>query len=266
MRCSEIIRMLEELAPESLACDWDNPGLLAGRSDKEVKTIFLAVDATDSVLEQAEHVGADLLITHHPLIFKALKKVNDQDFISRRILRMIQKDMSYYAMHTNFDAAPGCMADLAGTMLGLSDTAVLEPMGLTEGGVPYGIGICGSFEKKMTLLETAEHVKDAFGIPHVSVFGEPAGERRIQKAAVCPGAGGSTLKEALKSGADVYITGDISHHEGIDAVAEGMAVIDAGHYGIEHIFVGFMKAYLTEKLGDKVRIEMAETVFPNCVV
>jgi len=266
MRCSEIIKVLEELAPESLACDWDNPGLLAGRSDKEVKTIFLAVDATDSVLDQAESVGADLLITHHPLIFKALKKVNDQDFISRRVLRMIRKDISYYAMHTNFDAAPGCMADLAGEMLGLTDTRVLETMGVTKEGAPYGIGICGCFEKEMTVHEAAEHVKHTFGIPHVSVFAEEENDRRIQRAAVCPGSGGSTLKEALKSGADVYITGDISHHEGIDAVAEGMAVIDAGHYGIEHIFVDFMKNYLTEKLGADIRVETEETAFPNYVV
>ena len=110
MKCSEIIKILETLSPRSMACDWDNPGLLAGRSGKEVKTIFLAVDATDSVIEQAEQAGADMILTHHPLIFKGIKQVSDQNFIGRRVLRMIQDDISYYAMHTNFDAAPGCMA------------------------------------------------------------------------------------------------------------------------------------------------------------
>ena len=90
MRCDEVIAVLKELAPEQLACDWDNPGLLAGRSDKEVKTIYLALDATDQVIEDAVSAGADLLVTHHPLIFKAMKKINDQDFIGRRVLRMIQ--------------------------------------------------------------------------------------------------------------------------------------------------------------------------------
>ena len=85
MKCSEIIDQLEKLAPAAMACEWDNPGLLAGRSDKKVTSILLAVDVTDSVLEQAEAMGADMIITHHPLIFKPLKKVNDQDFISRRI-------------------------------------------------------------------------------------------------------------------------------------------------------------------------------------
>ena len=94
MKCSEIIEVLESLAPRSMACEWDNPGLLAGRRDKEVKRIFLAVDATDEVLEEARRAGADLLITHHPLIFKPLTRVTDEDFIGRRILRMIQDDLA----------------------------------------------------------------------------------------------------------------------------------------------------------------------------
>lgn len=266
MKCRELIEILERLAPPSLACDWDNPGLLAGRSDKEVETVFLALDADDGVIEQAVRAGADLLITHHPLIFKPLKKVNDQDFISRRILRLIREDISYYAMHTNFDAAPGCMGDLAGERLRLEKTRVLEPMGTMEDGREYGIGVYGLLERERTLKETAEFVKEAFGLPFVTVFGETEIPRNIRTAAVCPGAGGSTIKEALHCGADVYITGDISHHEGIDAVACGMAVIDAGHYGIEHIFMEFMENYLKEQLGETIRVVKAESHFPSCVI
>ena len=91
MKCSEIIKILETLSPRSMACDWDNPGLLAGRSGKEVKTIFLAVDATDSVIEQAEQAGADMILTHHPLIFKGIKQVSDQNFIGRRLVKLIQQ-------------------------------------------------------------------------------------------------------------------------------------------------------------------------------
>ena len=102
MKCSEVIEILGKLAPESCACDWDNPGLLAGRSDKEVKKIYIALDATDQVVDAAIKAGADMLLTHHPLIFKAIKKVNDQNFITRRLVKLIQADISYYAMHTNF--------------------------------------------------------------------------------------------------------------------------------------------------------------------
>ena len=129
MKCSEVIEILGKLAPESCACDWDNPGLLAGRSDKEVKKIYIALDATDQVVDAAIKAGADMLLTHHPLIFKAIKKVNDQNFITRRLVKLIQADISYYAMHTNFDAAPGCMADLAAERLSLKDTEPLEAMG-----------------------------------------------------------------------------------------------------------------------------------------
>lgn len=267
MKCRELINKLEALAPPSMACDWDNPGLLAGRSGKEVKTVYLALDATDSVIEDAVRCGADMLITHHPLIFSPLKKVNDEDFISRRILKLIQNDISYYAMHTNFDAAPGCMADLAGVRLGLTDTEVLEVMGKADDGKDYGIGICGNLPHAMTLREAGEAVKKAYGIPFVTVFGDVEdGGPAVRTAAVCPGSGGSTLKEALRWGADVYITGDIGHHEGIDAVANGMAVIDAGHYGIEHIFTGFMEKFLGENLEEKLHVIKERDVFPNHVV
>ena len=169
-------------------------------------------------------------------------------------------------MHTNFDAAPGCMADLAAKKLGLTDCEVLEKMGETGDGTSYGIGCTGRFEQPMTLQAAAERVKEAFGLPYAAVFGKLDGEAVIQKAAVCPGAGGGTMGEALAAGAQVYITGDISHHEGIDAVAQGMAVIDAGHYGIEHIFTEFMEKYLMRKLDDAVKVVREKPAFPIQIV
>ena len=137
MKCSEIIEALRELAPEEWACEWDNPGLIAGRTEKEIKRIFVALDATDHIVEEAVRVEADLLLTHHPLIFKAVKQVNNQNFITRRLLRLIQADISYYAMHTNFDAAPGCMADLAAGRLGILQG---QPLEVTNGSFSAGKG------------------------------------------------------------------------------------------------------------------------------
>lgn len=266
MKCREIIEKLNQLAPEHIACDWDNPGLLAGRRDKEVKRILVAVDADDTVVEEAVSKGADLLLTHHPLIFKPLKKVNDDDFISRRILKLIQADVSYYAMHTNFDAAPGCMGDLAADRLKLSDRELLEPMGLMEDGRPCGIGTVGFLPEEMTVRESAEHVKKAFGLPFVTVYGGDGGKRLVKRAAVCPGAGGSTLANALEKGAQVYITGDIGHHTGIDAAAQGMAVIDAGHFGIEQIFMDFMVEYLPKALQGEAEVLRASQGLPSSVI
>lgn len=271
MKCKEIIEILNKLAPVSMACEWDNPGLLAGRSNKDVGKILIALDATEAVIEEAIRIKADMILTHHPLIFRPVKKINDEDFIGRRLLAIIKADISYYAMHTNFDAAPGCMADLAADLLGLEKQGVLEVMGrmTAENGTEekqYGIGKYGELKNPISLKVMAEMVKTAYQLPFVSVYGDISSEKLIKRVAICPGAGGSTVGEALKWGADVYVTGDVSHHEGIDAVANDMAVIDAGHYGIEQIFIGFMEKYLKEKLGEGITIEMAADAFPNCVL
>lgn len=265
MRCSEITDRLGALAPESCACEWDNPGLLAGRHDKEVKRIYIALDATDQVVEQAISRGADMLLTHHPLIFKAIKQVNDQDFITRRLIRLIQADISYYAMHTNFDAAPGCMADLAAARLGLKDCAPLELMGEMNG-QPYGIGKVGVFNQPMELEMLAERVKEKFGLPFVLIYGQNRVPDPVSRVAVCPGAGGSVTEAALKAGAQVLVTGDISHHQGIDCVARGMAIIDGGHYGLEHIFVDYMAGFLGKELGDGVELIRALPEWPAVIL
>ena len=269
MRCSEIMEICRGLAPEGCACEWDNPGLLAGRSDKEVKKIYIALDATDQIVEAAQEAGADMLLTHHPLIFKAIKKVNDQNFITRRLVRLIQADISCYAMHTNFDAAPGCMADLAAERLGLRDCVPLEPLGEMEGPqgtVAYGIGKSGCLGEAVTVRELAETVKEVFGLPFALVYGQELLEGRVSRVSVCPGAGGSEIEGALAWGAQVLVTGDISHHQGIDAAARGMAIIDGGHYGLEHIFIPYMEEYLRRKLGDEVELVTAPPQWPAVIV
>lgn len=239
MKCSEICALLErEYAPE-YACDWDNVGLLAGRSDKEVKKILLALDATDEVVRMAVEQKADMLITHHPMIFSPMKRVTDQDMNGRRLISLIRNDISYYAMHTNYDTRG--MADLAARMLDLQECTVLEEVKDGE-----GIGRVGVLPERMTLKECAGLVKEAYQIPSVRIFGDP--ETEVYSAAICPGAGKSTMKEALKFGCDVYITGDIDHHTGIDGVDQGLCIIDAGHYGIEHIFMKDVKDYLEKVL------------------
>lgn len=261
MRCAEIIKRLQELAPEEWACGWDNPGLLAGRLDKEVGCIYIALDATDEAVEAAAAAGADLLLTHHPLIFKAVKKVNDQDFITKRLVRMIQADISCYAMHTNFDGAPGCMADLAAGRIGIEEGVPLEVTGEKEG-VPFGIGKIGRLREPQTVCQLARRVKEAFDLPFVLAYGLKEVPGTVTRAAVCPGSGGSEIENAIALGAQVLITGDIGHHQAIDAAARGLAVIDGGHYGLEHIFVDFMEGFLRESLGPDIRLIKAEPQWP----
>jgi len=256
MNCREICEILEKEYSPEYACEWDNVGLLAGRREKEVKKILLALDATDEVISMAVEKDADMLITHHPMIFSAIKRVTDADLNGRRLLTLIQHDISYYAMHTNYDIRG--MADLAAKLLNLQQCAVLEEIKDGE-----GIGRHGVLPQKMSLLECAELVKSAYHIPNVRIFGSP--DKEVYTAAICPGAGKSTMKEVLRLGCDVYITGDIDHHAGIDAVDLGLCIIDAGHYGIEHIFMDDVKAYL-EKTTAGLHIDCVPKKQPFTVV
>ena len=239
MLCKEIMQVIEASFPTEAALGFDNVGLLAGRSGKEVNRVYLALDATDAVIDRALEWEADLLITHHPLIFSPLKKVNDEDFVSRRVLRMIRNDLSYYAMHTNYDVLG--MADLAAGMLDLTETEVLEEVLDGE-----GIGRTGRLPNIMTLEECGQFVKERFSLPNVKIFGEL--NKMVATAAISPGSGKSMARPAFEAGVDVLISGDIDHHTGIDMADCGMAVIDAGHYGIEHIYIEDMKKFLEKEL------------------
>ena len=218
------------------------------------------MDATDEAIEEAIANGADMLLTHHPMIFKGMKRVTQEDFIGRRIIRLIQNDISYYAMHTNFDVMG--MADLAADYLGISDTRVLEITSVSETG-EEGIGRYGSLKKEMTVRECCEEVKQAFSLENVKVFGDL--ERKVKTAAISPGSGKSVISNALQAGVDVLITGDIDHHEGIDAVAQNMTVIDADHYGVEHIFIPYMEQYLKRE-AKELEIAVQPLTFPFQII
>lgn len=259
MLCKELTEKIEEVYPVSYACEWDNVGLLVGRANKEVKSVYLALDVTEEVIREAVRVKADLLITHHPLIFKGLKKISDQDFIGNRVVQLLQHDISYYAMHTNYDVLR--MADLAANRLGLQSIEVLEQTEPKEPG--KGIGKSGQFASAMTVRECCELVKERFALSNIKVFGDL--DRKIQRVAVCPGSGKSVIGEAIRKKAEVLITGDIDHHSGIDAEAQGLTIMDAGHYGMEHIFIEDMRKFLEERF-EKLDIKCAPISHPFSVV
>ncbi len=265
MQCRELIKRLDELAPRAYACEWDNPGFLAGREEKEIKKVFVALDATDEVVEQAIREGADMLLTHHPLIFKPLKQVNNRNFISRRIVELIQADICCFAMHTNFDIAPGCMADLAAERLGLNPEEPLEVTGEAFGKA-VGVGKIGSLKEPIGVEALARKVKDVFGLPFVTVYGLEQVTEPVSRVAISPGAGGSMVGYGIEKKAQVLVTGDIGHHDGIDAAANHMAVIDAGHYGLEHIFIPFMAEYVKRISGDELEAVTAPPAFPARVI
>lgn len=245
MLCRDIMKELETTYPKHLALEWDNVGLLVGRVEKEVKKIYVALDATDEVIDAAIEAKADMLVTHHPLIFSPLKTITDEHFIGGRVVKLLQHDISYYAMHTNYDV--NGMAELSGAILGLQETETLD---VTDKESLKGIGTVGKLTSIMSLYECCELVKEKFRLESVKVFGDL--DVLVQKVAICPGTGKGMTELALEKKADVLVTGDISHHEGIDAVAQGLVIIDAGHYGLEYIFVEDVRNYLRENLEDVV--------------
>jgi len=337
-----IIHFLEEKNPPSYAENWDNVGLQIGDRNKIIKKIFVALDATDEIIEEAVINGADLIITHHPLLFKSLKNVNTDNFIGRRIIKCIENNISLYSMHTNYDICN--MARLSGEYLKLKNMRVLDTtfhekvykiavyvpeeyagavsetmcnagagkMGeyshctfrstgigsfkprkgthpfigeidklehvkeikvetivperqlkevrsalllahpyeepaydifelLYDGG-EEGIGRIGDLPEEMSVRELAEYVKKQFSLHTVQVFGDLG--RQVERVAISPGSGKSLIEPAIKKSAQVLITGDVGYNDGIDAVARNLSIIDAGHYGLEHIFINHMKEVL----------------------
>ena len=175
-----------------MAEDWDNVGLLVGDDEAETKHVFLALDLTEQTLEEAREAGADMIITHHPMIFHGMKKINNHDFTGRRVLALIRGGIQYYAMHTNYDILG--MAELSADYLELTDREVLSVTADTEEG-REGLGRVGMLPKPMTLRECGEFVRKAFGLSDVRFYGDP--ETVVQKAAVCTGSGKSLLDAVL---------------------------------------------------------------------
>lgn len=258
MLCRDIMKVIEATYPKHAALEWDNVGLLVGRTEKDVKKIYVALDATDEVIERAVAADADMLITHHPLLFSPLKKITDEHFIGGRVVKLLQHDISYYAMHTNYDVCG--MADISAAILGLDGAETLE---VTDEESREGIGRVGKLVCPMSLQSCGEFIKEKFQLDSVKVFGDLSST--VQRVAICPGSGKGMTELALEKNADVLVTGDIGHHEGIDAVAQGLAIIDAGHYGLEHIFIEDMANYLRKNV-EGIVVETHEITHPFQVI
>lgn len=257
MICRDIIKLLEVLAPTEYALEWDNPGLLTGNRNKDIRTIVIGLDATEVLLNEAVRLRADMIITHHPMIFSPIKAVTADTVIGRKLETLIKNDIACYAMHTNYDTKGG-MAKLAAGMLGLKNCQVLEETLNQE-----GIGQIGLLDSAISTRELGEKVKEVFGLKNVIIYGNE--EKMIDKVAICPGSGKSVINIAAKKEADCLITGDIGHHEGIDAMEMGMSIIDASHYGLEKIFINDIYKYLKEYCPGVEIIPLGQGV-PFCVI
>ena len=243
MKMSEITELFNGFAPEYLAESWDNPGLLVGEEKAEIKKILVALDATDEVVDEAVKIGADLIVTHHPMIFGSLKKINDATNLGKKIIKLIRNNICVFAMHTNLDIAFGGVNDDLAKILGLKNIGVLAESCM-QNDMPNGLGRYGDIEET-TLGEFAEKVKEKLGLDGIRIVGEK--DRTIKKAGLCTGSGMEFMADAVKKQCDVYITSDIKYHDSQKAIEDGITLIDATHYGSENIIVPVIKKFLNEK-------------------
>ena len=257
MLCRDVVKLLEKQSPKEYALEWDNVGLLVGRRDKEIKKILIAVDATVDVCNQAIDGGYDMIVTHHPMIFSKLRKVNDDTVLGEKVISLIEHGICCFAMHTNFDTIGG-MGRLAARMLNLVNVEILEETLNGE-----GIGCVGMLSNTLTIEQLANQVKEIFDLKNVILYGNT--QELVEKVAICPGSGKSVIDVAKDKGASCLITGDIGHHDGIDAVEMGLNIIDASHYGIEKIFMQFMHTYLFEQCPE-IQVDMAKTKEPFIIL
>lgn len=237
---NDIQCILEELAPLSDQESWDNAGLLVGKKEKEVKRILIALDASKEVIAQAVEKRVDLLITHHPILFSSVKQITTENFLGEKVLCLAEHQIACYAMHTNFDCFG--MAQEAAGRLPFSQQFIFCP-GKEQN---KGIGRYGMLQQEMTLKELACLVKKQFHLPYITVVGDL--EKMVQNVAIVPGSGKSMRQRAVALGLDVLITGDIDHHTALDAKDQGLAILDAGHFGIEHCMVDYVKQYLERSI------------------
>ncbi len=230
---------VEELWPESLAEDWDEVGLVAGHPGAEVHRVMFAVDPTIEVIEEAIDFGAELLITHHPLLLKGVTSVAANTAKGKAVHRLIESGTALMTVHTNGDSAVGGVSDVLADALGLQNVAPLTP---AANGLPEeGIGRVGDLEEVLTLGDFAARV---FGIlPSVAGGVRVSGDRDglIRRVAVCGGAGDSLFGEVRASNADVYVTADLRHHPASEAreaaVNDRPYLIDVSHFASEWLWL-----------------------------
>ena len=229
-KAKDILQFIESIAPTEFKMDWDNVGLLCGRGDKEVRTILVALDPFPHVCQEAAEIGADLLVTHHPLIFEVLKAVTDQTTVGQAIMTLIRSDITAINAHTNLDCAEGGVNDTLAQLLGLTDISVIGSEYLLR---------AGNYES--SLPDFLEQVKTRLGCEGLRYVD---GGRPVRKVAVGGGSCGSELQEVMEAGCDTFVTADVKYNQFWDAKAFGINLIDAGHFHTENPVC----AVLAEKL------------------
>ena len=230
----DVFEQLCRIAPLELQMDFDNAGFQIGHADRALHRALLALDATDEIAREASELHAQLIITHHPLIFSPLKGVNDLEPVQRRVLFLAENGIALICMHTNLDIARGGVNDVLIRLLGA------EPEGALDAD---GCGRVGSFAQPMPLESFLDHCKARLGVPAIRYC---RGGKPVSKLAVMGGAGAGSLEEAVRLGCDTYVTADVKYHQFQRAEELGLNLLDADHFYTENPVIQALADQLAE--------------------
>lgn len=229
---NDVYCYLDGLAPFQLQMSFDNAGFLVGRGTQSVTKILVSLDITEEVVGEAIELGAELVVSHHPVIFHPVKMITDAHPTGRILLAMMENHIAAICTHTNLDAVSGGVNDTLAQQLGLTAIEQLHPDGVDDHGMPYGIGRVGFTDQEWNITEFVALVKARLGANGVRYVD---GGRRVRKVAVGGGACADMIGDALSLGCDTFVTSDVKYNGFLDAKALGLNLVDAGHYPTENM-------------------------------
>ena len=230
LSCQVVMNALERIAPRHLAEDWDNTGLLVGSYAQKVERILVALDVDDIVVAEAIERSADMIVAHHPAIFRGMKQLRTDLPLGRRLAALLTHGVAVAAAHTNLDITRGGVNDVLAARLGLEKLSTFITTEQADGSAE-SLGRIGTLPAPVAIDDFAHSVCERLGVSHVRLV--RAADRPVRRVAVVGGAGAEFIDTAVRRGADVYITGDVKYHEAQRAAEQGMHLIDAGHFGTE---------------------------------
>ncbi len=243
MLIREIAEVIESFAPLRWQESYDNSGLIVGRPDDEVHAALLAVDVTEEVLDEAEATGCDLVITHHPIVFHALKRFNSADAVQRCVERAIRRGIALYACHTNLDSAPHGMSWRLAELLGIGGLQLLQPAAGSDSGV--GFGVIGRLPRPESFAGFMLRLQQTLSL-RVVRHSDPV-SAEVQCIALCTGAGASLIADARRAGADLYLTADLKYNDFMTPDG-ALTVADIGHFESEYCAIRLLHDVLSKKM------------------
>jgi len=244
--------IFEEYFPTDLAEDWDNVGLQIGTLQKDITGILLTLDITDEVLDEAINVGANLIVVHHPILFHSIKSIVTDTYLGKMLEKILKHSITVYVGHTNFDISNYGMNRILADMIGLQNQRILEFTTADQ-----GLGRIGELNETIPITSFVNNIKELFQLDGIRLVGDL--NQMVSTVAIVGGSGSSLIPQALNSNVDVYLTGDTTYHQALDAKNLGLTVIDIGHHIERYALTGLKSMLISHGIDSKISISKVDT-------